>query len=123
MKRMNGQPLNVIRQITVQYYTFGMNLLQDDNGVEVDIIKGDYIQEGKEAIARAILMKWLRDGGPTCTYSHLVDCLRKSGLGPLAEEISGQLEKKKVHESVTHCRCCSHLYLVISITIWELCTL
>ena len=88
-----------------------MNLLQDDNGVEVDVIKGDYIQEGKEAIARAILKKWLRDGGPTCTYPHLIDCLRESGLGALADEISRQLEKKKAHESVSHCRSCSLYYI------------
>ena len=105
MKRMDGQPLNVVGQIAVQYYNFGMNLLQDDNGVKVDVIEGDHIQKGNEAIARAILKRWLGDGGPTCTYPHLIDCLRESGLGALADEISGQLEKKEVHESVSHCSC------------------
>ena len=106
MKRVDGQPLNVIRRIAVQYYTFGIYLLQDDNGVEVDVIKRDHIQEGNEAIAQAILTKWLRDGGPTCTYPHLVDCLRKSELGALGDEILGQLEHKEVHvtaEAVHSC--------------------
>ena len=109
MKRVDGQPLNVIGQIAVHYYTFGMNLLQDDNGVEIDVIEGDHIQRGNEAIARAILKRWLRDGGPTLTYPHLIDCLRKTGLGALADEISAQLQlkKKKAHESVRHCRSCS----------------
>ena len=105
MKWVDGKPLNIIGQIAANYYTFGMNLLQDENGVKVDVIEADH--KGAEAITRAILKKWLSDGGPTCTYQHLVDCLRESGLGALADEIAGQLERKEVHESVSHYRSCS----------------
>ena len=43
------------------YYNFGMNLLQDENGDKVDLIKRDYSNEEAEAITRTILKKWLGD--------------------------------------------------------------
>ena len=107
MKWVDGKPLDVIGWIAANYYTFGMNLLQDENGVKVDVIKRNHTLEGAEAITQEIVKKWLSDGGSRCTYLHLVECLRKSGLGTLADEISGQLERKEVHESVSRYRSCS----------------
>ena len=94
MKGMDGKPLCVIRRIAINYYTFGVNLLQDNNGEKVDVLERD--QKEAEAITREILKKWLRDGGPTCTYPHLMECLRESELGALADDIA--------HESVSHIR-------------------
>ena len=94
MKRMNDKPLCVIRRIAVNYYTFGVNLLKDDNGEKVDVIERDHKEA--EVITHEILKKWLRDGGPTCTYPHLMECLRESELGALADDIA--------HESVSHIR-------------------
>ena len=94
MKGVDGKPLSVIRQIADNYYTFGVNLLQDSNGEEVDVIERDYKEA--EAITCEILKKWLRDGGSTCTYPYLMKCLRKSELGALADDIA--------HEWVSHCR-------------------
>ena len=91
---MDGKPLSVIRRIAVNYYTFGMNILQDDNGEKIDVIERDHKEA--EAITREILKKWLRDGGPTCTYPHLLECLRESELGALADDIA--------HKTVSHCR-------------------
>ena len=107
MKWVDGKPFNVIGRMAANYYIFGMTLLQDDNGEKVDVIKRNHTLEGAEAIAREIIKKWLNDGGPTCTYLHLVECLRESGLRALADDISGQLETKEVHESVSHYRSCS----------------
>ena len=112
MKLVDGKPLNVTGQIATNYYNFGMNLLQDENGVEVAVIERDH--KGAEAITRAILMKWLRDGGPTCTYQYLVECLEESGLRALADEISGQLGREEVHERVSHCRSCSQYISIVS---------
>ena len=105
MKLVDGKPLNVTGKIAANYYNFGMNLLQDENGVEVAVIERNHKEA--EAITRVILMKWLGDGGPTCTYQHLVECLKKSGLGALADDISGQLGGEVAHERVGHCRSCS----------------
>ena len=90
-----------------------MHLLQDDNGVKVDVINRNHIDEGTEAITWIILQKWLTNGGPTCTYQHLMDCLRDSGLIALADEMSEQLE---AHERVSHCIHCSlcSAYSVVS---------
>ena len=57
MKGVDGQLLNVTEKIIDKYYIFGMNLLQDDNGVKVDAIKRDHIQDGNEAIVQAILKR------------------------------------------------------------------
>ena len=110
---MKGVP-DAIGQIADKYYIFGMHLLQDSNGVKVDVIKRDHTHEGTESITREILKKWLRDGGPTCTYPHLINCLRKSELGALADEISGQLERKEAHDSVQHCRISSQYIRIFS---------
>ena len=57
MKAVNGKPLGVIRRIAVNY-TFGMNLLLDENGEKVDVIERDHKEA--EAIAHEILKKWQR---------------------------------------------------------------
>ena len=82
--------MNVIQKIaTSDYETFGMRLLQDENGVKVDLIKKNNRQEAAEGITRAILREWLNDGPKhTRTYDHLMECLRKSGLGALADDIA-----------------------------------
>ena len=82
--------LNVIQRVAAgNYETFGMCLLQDENGVKVDIIKKNNRQEGAEGITRAILKEWLRDGPEHIrTYKHLLECLRETGLGALADDIA-----------------------------------
>ena len=111
MKGVDGRHLNVIKQIAANYYNFGLNLLQDENGVEVAVIERNYKEA--EEITRAILIKWLRNGGPTCTYQHLVECLKKSGLRALADDISRQLGREVAHERVSHCRSCSQYIILI----------
>ena len=86
--------LNVIGKISSRCCHFGMNLLQDSNCVAVDTIVNTYTHHGPEAVALEILKNWLRKGGLTCTYQHLMDCLRESGLGALADEIAGELMRR-----------------------------
>ena len=87
MEGTNGEPLKIITTIAAgNYMTFGMFLLQDKNGVEVGVINKDH--EGAESITEAILKKWLIGGGPTCTYQHLIECLKNSSLGALADNIT-----------------------------------
>ena len=90
MKGTDGNNLNVFQKIAAgDYETFGMCLLQDENGVRVDLIKKSNIQEGAKGITRALLKEWLTDGPEhTHTYDHLVECLRESGLGTLANDIA-----------------------------------
>ena len=81
--------LNVIQKISAgDYETFGMRLLQDENGVKVDLIKRNNKEEAVH-ITRALLKEWLRDSPEhTRTYDHLMECLRKSGLRALADDIA-----------------------------------
>ena len=89
MKGADGNPLKIIIKIAAHdYTTFGMYLLQDENGEEVDLIKKDHNHEGA---ARAILQKWLQHDATPRTYQHLIKCLRQSELGALAESIAGMI--------------------------------
>ena len=62
-----------------------MYLLRDDNGAMVALIEKDHIIRGAASVTEAILQKWLTSGAPTRTYQHLIECLRQSELGALAE--------------------------------------
>ena len=70
-------------------YNRGMYLLQDGTEVEVDLLKKTHTHDGPQGITKAILKKWLTSGAPTRSYQYLIiECLRQSGLGALAEDIS-----------------------------------
>ena len=87
MKGADGNPLKIILKIAA-YMTFGMCLLQDENGVDVDLLKKTHDNDGPVGITDAIIKKWLTSGAtPTRTYQHLIECLRQSELGALAEDI------------------------------------
>ena len=84
----DGKPLNIVKKIAAHdYTTFGMYLLQDENGEEVDLIEKDHISKGAESVTKEILKKWLTSDAPTRTYQHLIECLRQSELGALAEQL------------------------------------
>ena len=89
MKGADGRPLRTVEKIAAHdYTTFGMYLLQDENGEEVDLIEKDHISKGAESVTRAIIQKWLTNGDePTRTYQHLIECLRQSELGALADQL------------------------------------
>ena len=90
MKGADGNPLGIIPRIAAgDYMTFGMCLLQDKNGDQVKLIKRDHRHDGTDSITQAIIQKWLTSGAaPTRTYQHLIECLRQSELGALAEDIA-----------------------------------
>ena len=95
MKKADGRPLRVIETIAAgNYKMFGMYLLQDDNGVVVKVIEKDHIIRGVESVTEAILQKWLTSDAPTRTYQYLIDCLRQSDLGALADLIASRLADK-----------------------------
>ena len=89
MKGTDGRPLEIVETIAANdYKKFGMLLLQDENGAAVDILERNHISEGVEAVTQSILKKWLTSGAPTCSYQHLIECLRNSKMGALAEKIA-----------------------------------
>ena len=89
MKGADGKPLKIVQKIAAHdYTTFGMCLLQDENGEEVALIEKDHIIRGAESVTLAILQKWLTRDTPTCTYQHFIECLKYADLGALAELIA-----------------------------------
>ena len=89
MRGANGELLKVVQKIAAgDYMTFGMCLLQDENGDEVELIQWNHKQNGAVSVTEAILRRWLKSGAPTCTYHHLIECLRVSKLGTLADDIT-----------------------------------
>ena len=78
MKEADGRPLKIVETIVASDY----------NGAAVDILKKNHISESAEAITQSIIKKWLTSGAHTRTYQHLIECLRQSELGALAEEIA-----------------------------------
>ena len=88
MKGVDGKPLRVIETIAADNYKkFGMYLLRDENGAMVNLLKKNHIHDGAESVTEAILEKWLTSGAPIHTYQHLIECLRQSELGALAEQL------------------------------------
>ena len=92
MKGADSKPLKIIETVAAgDYVTFGMCLLQDQNGEKVGLIERDQISKGTEVVTRTVLQKWLTSGATTHTYHHLIECLEQSELGALAEEIAAAL--------------------------------
>ena len=89
MKGADGNPLRIIPRIAAgDYKTFGMYLLQDTSGDQVELVKKDHILHGTESVTQAIIKKWLNSATPTRTYQHLIECLRESELDTLADDIA-----------------------------------
>ena len=88
MKGADGKNLEIVKTIAAHDYTkFGMYLLQDENKVEVALLKKNHIHDGAESVTGAILQKWLTSDTTPRTYQHLIKCLRQSELGALARII------------------------------------
>ena len=89
MKGADGKPLKIVQKIAAHdYTTFGMCLLQDENGEEVVLLKKNNIHDGAESVTEAIIRKWLTSDAPTRTYQYLIECLKDADLGALAELIA-----------------------------------
>ena len=89
MKGADGKPLKIIDKVSGgDYVTFGMCLLQDENCDKVELIEKDHKHKGAEGVTQAIIKTWLKSDSPTRTYQHLIECLRQSELGALAEQIA-----------------------------------
>ena len=69
-----------------KYESFGIFLLNDDNGDKMAIIKNDCRGYAKD-ITRAVLKEWLQGGGMSPTWESLIEALRKCKLISLADNI------------------------------------
>ena len=83
--------INIPERIGIHYKTFGIFLLNDENGAKIDCIakeEGELIH-----INLKILSRWLQEEGmQRPMWSTIIDVLKKSSLRVLAEEISSVIE-------------------------------
>ena len=99
MEGADGKNLRIIPRIAAgDYMTFGMRLLQDENGDQVELIKRDHRQDGTESVIQAIIRKWLASGAAPNQY--LIECLRKSGLGVLANGIANAVACEGINDII-----------------------
>ena len=78
--------INIPEKIGTNIQTFGILLLKDENGDKVEAITKE--ESKVKDVSLTILKKWLRGEGmqPT-TWKTLIDVMRDSDLGVLADEI------------------------------------
>ena len=79
--------INIPERIGTNYKIFGILLLNDEDGAKIDCIAKE---EGELThINLKILSKWLQgECMQAPMWSTIIEVLKKSNLGPLAEEIS-----------------------------------
>ena len=87
-----GENINIPEEIGMRYKPFGILLLQDHTGAVVDGISHKN-QNAPFQINLDILQKWGSGGAgmKPISWRTLVDCLKKTGMTTLAENIEQTL--------------------------------
>ena len=83
--------LNIPKGIGTKYNTFGVLLLNDETGSQVDSI-ADECRRKPERICHRILQEWLEGKGLPVTWEILIQTLRDTGLPTLAGHIHTENE-------------------------------
>ena len=79
--------IDITEEIGTKYMKFGILLLKDKSGVKVTAIKQKH-QGDAEQINIEILQEWLAGRGKEpVSWRTLIEVLRKTGLGALADDI------------------------------------
>ena len=85
--------LEIPEKVGTNYYEFGVFLLDDETGDQVDIIESDC--NGKaEKITRKILQEWLKGKGLPVTWPILIKTLRDLKLSTLADQIEATYSRQ-----------------------------
>ena len=87
----NEGEVDIIGRVGRKYHNFGIFLLSDDDGSQIDTIESKF-REDPYRINQEILKIWLqgRGEGPV-TWTTLVKVLKTIGLGSLAQSIESSL--------------------------------
>ena len=85
---MRGGKVNLVEYIAPDYFTFGILLLEDDNGAKICALQKKLMKNATD-ICRQVLMLWLKGmGKQPVTWSTLVTVLQESDLNQLAQNIA-----------------------------------
>lgn len=82
--------INIPQQISTKYYKFGVLLLNDETGAEVDTITTQYRGDA-ERINLEILKQWIGGKGKPLNWDILIGVLKDIGLGNLSSEIKDKV--------------------------------
>ena len=89
-KIKSGSHINIPQKIGTKYFQFGIQLLNDETGEEIEAIVSKYRKEAEE-INLKILRLWMRGKGKPLDWDNLIQVLETIGLGTLARDIQGGL--------------------------------
>ena len=82
-----GAKINIPKRIGTKYSQFGVQLLNDKTGEEIDAVVAK-CREDAEQINFEILKLWVRGKGKPLRWDVLIETLKDVGLGTLAADIN-----------------------------------
>ena len=87
----SGSYINIPQQIGKNYFPFGVLLLNDETGAEVNAITTQY-RDNAQQINLEILRMWIGGIGKPLSWDTLIIVLKAIGLNTLAGDIQDNLE-------------------------------
>jgi len=87
----SGSYINIPQQIGTKYFQFGIQLLNDETGEEIEAIVSRY-REKPEEVNLKILSHWIGGKGKPLDWDNLIQVLKAIGLGTLASDIEDGLQ-------------------------------
>ena len=85
-----GAKINIPQRIGTKYSLFGVQLLHDETGEEIDTVVSK-CREDAQQINFEILKLWVQGKGKPLSWDILIDVLKDVGLGTLASDIKDGL--------------------------------
>ena len=83
--------ISIPKQISTKYFQFGVLLLNDETGAEVNAIVTKY-RDDAEQINLEVLRLWIGGKGKPLSWDTLIDVLKAVGLNILASDIQDSLQ-------------------------------
>ena len=83
--------INIAEQIGTNYFLFGVLLLNDKTGVEINAIATKH-REDAEQINLQILRLWIGGKGKPLSWDTLINVLKAIGLNTLAGDIQDSIQ-------------------------------
>ena len=88
----SGSHINIPQEIGTKYFQFGIQLLNDETGEEIEAIASKYREDAQE-INFKILRLWMRGKGKPLDWDNLIQVLEAIGLSTLASDIQDGLPR------------------------------
>ena len=96
--------ISVPQQIGTNYFPFGVLLLNDETGAEVNAITTQY-RDNAQVINLEILRLWIEGKGKHLSWDTLIDVLKAIGLNTLAGDIQDGLHHSDHSICKSECVC------------------